>query len=99
MSDYRDVTPCEEVDVAHMIWFENNNDRRRVGIESSPNIGGSVRRRERVKKDNLSTRLDAGRGHGPLPAEASVPVGVVHTPNPKTRCDVSELVCHISDRI
>ncbi len=25
------VTPCEEVDVAHMIWFENNNDRRRAG--------------------------------------------------------------------
>jgi hypothetical protein len=44
-----------------MIWFENNNDRRRAGLESSPNIGGIVSRRERVKKDNLSTRLDAVR--------------------------------------
>jgi hypothetical protein len=28
-----------------------------------------------------------------------VPVGVVHAPKPKTRCDVSEFVCHISHRI
>jgi hypothetical protein len=49
------VTACEKVDVAHVIWFENNNDRRSAGVESSPNIGGIVCRRERVKKHNLST--------------------------------------------
>src|SRR5262245_4153346 len=50
-------------------------------------------------KDNLSTRLDAGQSHSPLPDEARVPVGVVHPPKPKTRCDVSELLYHASYRI
>jgi hypothetical protein len=77
-----------------VVRFEDDDNRRRVRVEASPELGRIVRGRERVEQSYLPAGLDARRGYFPLPPDPGLPVGMIDTPDPETGRDVAELMCH-----
>src|SRR3954469_22243912 len=69
------VAPHEDIDVSDMVWFEDDDDRRRARVKPPPcrvRVGG---RRHRIEQRDLTTRLDARRGNMWPPIETGTPVG------------------------
>ena len=88
------VAAYEEVDVADVIRLEDDDERRRASVESSPDVRPVVGRRERVEERDLPAGFDARGGHQRFPVESGLPVWMLDTPEPETRRHVPELVCH-----
>ena len=79
------VAADEVVDVADVIRLEDDGECRRARVEPSPDLVRVIRRGERVEDGDLSTRLDARRGHRLRPVEPRIPVRMLDAPEPKTR--------------
>jgi hypothetical protein len=87
----RAVAADEEVDAPHVIRLEDDGERRRAGVEPSPELVGVVGRHECVDKGHVAAGLDARRSHWRLPAKPWFPVRIVRTPDPEARSNVAEL--------
>jgi hypothetical protein len=85
------VAPSEEVDVAHVIGLEHDNDRRRSCLEPLPDVVVVGLRRERVEEDDLALRLDARRGDDRPPIPPGTPVRILALPQPQAVGDVADL--------
>ena len=82
------VAAHEEVDVADVVGLEDDDERRRAGIEPHPHLVVVLGRSERVEQRHLAAGLDAGRADALLPADPRPPVGVREPPDPETGRDV-----------
>ena len=87
----RAVPAHEEVDVADVVRLEDDDERRRVSVQSLPDLRRLCRRRNRVEQRDLAAGCDAGRGHQGFPTGVRVPVRMLDSPQPQAWCDVSDL--------
>jgi hypothetical protein len=71
-----------------VVGLEDDDERRRAGIEACPDLLVVLVRRERVEQRHLAAGLDAGRADVLLPADARPPVGVRKPPDPEAGSDV-----------
>jgi hypothetical protein len=54
----RSVSTCEEINVADVIRFENDDERRRTCVESSPDVFRILGRGERIQKRDFGAGLN-----------------------------------------
>jgi hypothetical protein len=88
------VAPDEEVDVADVVGLEDDDGRRRAGVEPLPDVARSLGWGERVEERDLAVGLDDRGADERLPARLRVPGGVLDPPEPEARRDVSNLLSH-----
>src|SRR5439155_8882182 len=88
------VPPDEQVDVAYVIRLENDDHRRRMGIEALPHVGGLLWRGEGIEQRDLTAGGDAGGGDERLPVCLRAPARMLDPPQPEAVRDVSKLPLH-----
>src|SRR5207248_11509283 len=87
----RTVAPDKQIDVADMVRLQCDDHRGRPFVQSPPHIRRVRGRRKWIEQCNLAARLAArGRDQRP-PAAARPPVRILHSPEPESRRDVSDL--------
>ena len=91
------VTTDEEVDVADVVRLEDDDHRRRRGVEAVPDLPSVVGRRERIEQRDLAAGGETRRGHERTPFEPGSPIRVLDPPQPGTGRHVAELPAHARD--
>jgi gamma-glutamyltranspeptidase / glutathione hydrolase len=88
------VAARKEIDVPDMVRLKDDEEGRRAGVEPVPHLVHIVGRRDRIEQGNFPARLDARRRDEWLPVDSGIPIGMLDTPHPQARLDVSEFGLH-----